>query len=377
MLEQALKKRIADRAKVLSRRLAGQQWGEPYPLFGARRLSPALGISLSLTLSACVATAESDAPVRERAPAEVTSEGLDAPSVARRPVEIASRYRDLKDFLGLPDSFPLTSSIEALSGAIYPGEMSLVDAARLSVTGGMDVQIAAARANSRLAAARTARLSLGPQLTLQGELSQDLSNSEATAGNLERTGNITLNLSRPLLNLPRQQEVERRFNDASTAALEVENARSLAILEAVDAYMAVLQSQLIIAFAVEYEQRLEALATVMEQRVDAGGSSVAELERVRARIQGIRATISDVRAGFSTSLADLVVLTGQRPEAIRLPLDVNFSIPRTAEDAMAVATAQNWEIKTAIGVSIGIQLGPLIGVQKGPLRRDASWPEAA
>jgi outer membrane protein TolC len=87
----------------------------------------------------------------------------------------------------------------------------------------------------------------------------------------------------------------------------------------------------------------------MEQRVSAGGSSVAELERVRGRIQGIRATISDVRAGLSTSLSDLVILTGQQPKAVRMPLDIRFSIPKTPADAFVVASVQNWEVRSATG----------------------------
>jgi len=307
--------------------------------------SSALALSLLVGLSACVATADDEPRPEAAGMAPARAETTATVTVPRQAVSINARFSELQTFLDLPKSFSLSGSMVLPSVAVFPGEMSMADAARLSVLDGMDVRMAAARVTSQTAAARAAGLSLGPQLALQGELS----NSETTTGNLSETGDLTLNLSRPLLNLPRKQEVERRFNEAANAGLDLENARSLAILAAADAYLSVLQSQLIITYAEEYEQRLQALATVMEQRVTAGGSSGAELERVRGRIQGIRATISDVRAGLSTSLSDLVILTGQQPEAIRLPLDINFSIPKTSTDAFAVASEQNWEVRSATG----------------------------
>lgn len=312
-------------------------------------VSPALGISLFLGLSACMATAERDTRPELAEHVPPLPEPVATVSVSRMPVSISARFLDLQTFLDLPVSFSLSDAILLPSVLVFPGEMSMTDAASLGVTDGMDVETAAARAAAQTAAARAAERSLGPQLSLQGELSQGLSNSERITGDLPRTADLTINLSRPLLNLPRKQEVERRFNDADNAALDLENARSLAILSTVDAYLSVLQSQLIITYAEEYEQRLQALATIMEQRVSAGGSSVAELERVRGRIQGIRATISDVRAGLSTSLSDLVILTGQQPKAVRLPLDIRFSIPKTSTDAFAVASIQNWEVRSATG----------------------------
>jgi adhesin transport system outer membrane protein len=300
-------------------------------------------------LSACVATAQDDPQLSGAALAPAHAEAKPEVKVSRSPVAINARFSELQTFFDLPSSFSLAETVVLPSVTVFPGEMSMSDAARLSVTDGMDVRIAATRVSSQTAAARASALSLGPQISLQGDLSKDLFNSETTTGNLSQTGDLTLNLSRPLLNLPRQKEVERRFNDAGNAALDLENARSLAILAAADAYLSVLQSQLIITYAEEYEQRLQALATVMEQRVAAGGSSGAELERVRGRIQGIRATISDVRAGLSTSLSDLVLLTGQQPQAIRLPLDIRFSIPTTSTEAFAVASEQNWEVRAATG----------------------------
>lgn len=300
-------------------------------------------------LSACVATAQDDPQLSGAALAPAHAEAKPEVKVSRSPVAINARFSELQTFFDLPSSFSLAETVVLPSVTVFPGEMSMSDAARLSVTDGMDVRIAATRVSSQTAAARASALSLGPQISLQGDLSKDLFNSETTTGNLSQTGDLTLNLSRPLLNLPRQKEVERRFNDAGNAALDLENARSLAILAAAYAYLSVLQSQLIITYAEEYEQRLQALATVMEQRVAAGGSSGAELERVRGRIQGIRATISDVRAGLSTSLSDLVLLTGQQPQAIRLPLDIRFSIPTTSTEAFAVASEQNWEVRAATG----------------------------
>lgn len=324
---------------------AAQSW-----IFVSLRRLPQAGIWLVLVATSACVQARSDLPAPAESGGLHVTQGLaSAPSVSRKSIRIDERFADLRDFLDLSASYQLAADVDLLTEEVFPGQMTLIDAARLSLASGTAVRIAEAQASAQAAVARATRRSLGPQISLAGELSQELENTETTNGPLARTSSFSLEVSRPLINLPRQQEILRQANDAQTAARALDNARSLAILGAINAYLAVLQSQLIIVYAEEYEVRLETLKRVMEERVQAGGSSPAELERVVARIQGIRATISDVRAGLSTGLADLVILTGQRPVEIALPRGVGFPIPARSADAFEVALVQNWDVKTSTG----------------------------
>lgn len=265
----------------------------------------------------------------------------------RAAVRVSQRVNDLRAYLGLRASLDLAVAPDFLSAEVFEGAMTMRDAAVLALQNGTDVRIAGAQAEGQSALAAATVKSLGPQLSLDSSLTREIETTLRPAGDLETTGVVSVELVQPILRRETQAEAVLQLNEAETAELSLENARSLAILEASNSYLSVLQSQLIIRFAEEHEARLEGLRMIMEERVNAGGASPAELQRVLARIQGIRATISDVRAGLSANIAELVLLTNTRPQSVTLPETIEGFLPETIEGAFEVAKRNNWEIRTS------------------------------
>ena len=297
-------------------------------------------------LSACV-----EVPwLPVEAPVEVVEMELaehQAPEPRRAELQVSQRVQDLREFLDVGASLELAASPDFLSAQAFGRPMSLRDAAALALENGTDVRIAAEQSIGQSALAAATVRSLGPQVVLNGSVTRELETTLRPAGELNTDGELSLRLVQPLVRPEGQATAALELNEAETSELTLENARSLAILEASNSYLSVLQSQLVIQFAEEHEQRLEGLRVIMEERVKAGGASPAELQRVLARIQGIRATISDVRAGLSSSVAELVLRTNSRPDSVTLPQQIDGYLPETIEGAFELAKRNNWEIRTS------------------------------
>lgn len=271
--------------------------------------------------------------------------GAPTPRVARRSVDVARRIAELQAALSLDSGYTLDVEAEFLSADLHPGAMTLADAARLALAAGTEVRIARAQLAGQQGLAAATLRSLGPQVTLSGSLDQEIETSERPDGQTATTADVTLEISRPLLNLPRIEESRRQLNEIGTSKLSMENARSLATLAAANAYLSVVQSRLIIVYAEEQARLLDGLRTTMQARVEAGGASRADLQRIEARLDGVRAATSDLRAGLASSIAELVLLTDRRPRAIVLPGGIGAALPAEVDDAYALALGGNWELR--------------------------------
>jgi adhesin transport system outer membrane protein len=315
----------------------------PNPLRARRPFALIVGLA---TLSGCVDVPWIPVSIPLGAPGDpISADHGQEPK--RAAVRVSQRVNDLRAFLGLHSSLELAVAPDFVSAEVFEGSMTMRDAAELALENRTDVRIATAQTKGQSAIADAAIRSLGPQVSLGSSVTRELETTVRSPGDLQTDATVSLELVQPILRREAQTQAVLQLNDVETSGLSLENARSLAILDASNAYLSLLQSQLIIRFAEEHEARLESLRMIMEERVNAGGASPAELQRVLARIQGIRATISDVRAGLSANIAELVLLTGSRPQTVTLPETIEGFLPETVEGAFEVAKRSNWEIRTS------------------------------
>jgi outer membrane protein TolC len=283
----------------------------------------------------------------ETNPTHNESPAVPGEEIERVEVSVSHRIRAFQAFLGLQQILELDANPEFIYAEPFDGTMTLRDAATLTLESDVDVRIAEVQATGQEALAAASIRSLGPQLTLDSSLSRDIHANPQPSGSIMTDGGISLELAQPILRREARVESLLQINEFETSEVSLENERSLAILEVSNAYLSILQSRLIITFAEEHEARLENLRILMEEQVNAGGASPAELQRVLSRIQGIRATISDVRAGLSSNIAQLVLLTSRRPERLIIPETIEGARPISIEDAFLIARQNNLEIQAS------------------------------
>ena len=265
----------------------------------------------------------------------------------------------------LPDLLSIPVNIEvdlppSLRGAdVVRGVLRLADSVETGARFSVDARIAAAQEDAQQASRRAAWRQLGPKVDLRAA---DGRGQYASVGNetppLSR-GDRSVVLRQPLFDWTTYHEALRQAENAEAAGLTREGAQSQAALDAGNAYLSVLQSALVVGYTAEYEDLLRKLMRYMEDRTSAGGASAADLERVRARVENARASVSENRAGLVTNLSQFARLTGQLPEKLEIPPPLAAAtLPGNDDGAMAQALSGNLDLRAArrLAVSARIEL---------------------
>jgi len=225
--------------------------------------------------------------------------------------------------------------------------MSLESALALGVAESVDARIAGVQQEGQQATGRAAWRQLGPKLDYR--IAEGEGEYTAVTGPTPRLrrGDQSLTLRQPLFDWTSYHEALRQASNTEAASLVRQNAESLAALESANIYLATLQSRLIISYTVEYEALLRKLLQFMNDRAAAGGASPADLERVRARVENIRAANSENRAGLVTNLTQFVRLIGRLPERIEIPRVLTGPLPGNEQRAIDTALERNFELRAA------------------------------
>jgi adhesin transport system outer membrane protein len=120
-----------------------------------------------------------------------------------------------------------------------------------------------------------------------------------------------------------------------------------AYLSAVNAYLSLVSSRLLIDLTRDFEVQLTDLLTYIEKRASAGAASVSDMARVRARREAALSTRLEQESAHAAAGVDFVRLTNIVPRKVRLPLleDIGASLlPETYTAAVNTAMKSNPEI---------------------------------
>ena len=249
--------------------------------------------------------------------------------------------------LDVPRMIDIEPSSLFRSEKIQPGLMTLGQSLELGESFNVEANISRAQEESQLQIARGAWRQLGPKVDLR--VATGSGQYESISGPTPRMGrgDQSIALRQPLFDWSTWQEVLRQEQNAQAASLARANAQSQAALDAGSGYLSVLQSALIVGYTVEYEALLRNLLQYMENRSAAGGASPADLERVRARVDNARATVSENRAGLVTNLDQFARITGLMPSRIEIPPRVRADLPVLAQPAIDRGMQANLDLRAA------------------------------
>ena len=258
----------------------------------------------------------------------------------------------LIDLLDVPRVIDIEASSLFRSEKIQPGLMTLMQSLELGESFNVEANISRAQEESQIQIARGAWRQLGPKVDLRMATGRGQYESISGPTPGMSRGDQSIALRQPLFDWGTWQEVLRQEQNAQAASLARANAQSQAALDAGSGYLSVLQSALIVGYTVEYEALLRNLLQYMENRAAAGGASPADLERVRARVENARATVSENRAGLVTNLAQFARITGSMPSRIEIPPRLRADLPVLAQPAIDRGMQTNLDLRAARSLAI-------------------------
>ncbi|MCB5188835.1 TolC family protein [Methylobacillus caricis] len=225
--------------------------------------------------------------------------------------------------------------------------MDLRGATDAAVDFSRDVHVADERVNQAEAQSKQARALLLPNLSVRygkgREISSPSSAIDARTGSRMEESTHTrtdraITLRQPLLDLPSIYDWKRRQAVISSREESRRGSQGDAWLSTVNAYLGLTTSRLIADLSLGYENQLNELFSYVDKRANAGASSSADRERVRARSLSARSARTQQEAAHSAASVEFLRLTNMAPQQIQLPDRKDMGvIPETASDAVKIA----------------------------------------
>ncbi|MEH3086239.1 MAG: TolC family protein [Xylophilus ampelinus] len=331
---------------------------------------PLIALALASQCAAGGAAAQSPAvappapdPALERVPAilggnelDRTLREIDARDEARsRRAEAAAaaparvwrhpRLDQLPMLLGLPQRLSVATTRAGGAEAPPVPSLRLDESMRKGVDESYDTKAAVSRVEAAEETVEASRGMLRPKVDLL--LERGRGDAAAATGGTHKRETDSLMMRFPLIDRVVSNDVLRQEQLALSAKAQAEGTRSSAALDAASAYLLALQARLVMELSSGYEAMLQELLDYVSARAEAGGASVAERNRVRARVANARSTIADARANLNASLQKLQSLVGEAPQALELAAPDGMKLPGTAEEAKEIAASANFDLRSA------------------------------
>ena len=159
---------------------------------------------------------------------------------------------------------------------------------------------------------------------------------------------VVTTLRQALVDEPARHEWSRQRTLAESARQQLDSAVSSALLESSQAFLGAVQAAVSVRLGKEYEALLAELLRYIGERAAAGGTSKADLERVKARVANTRTALADADAALKVAMRTLVRLTGEAPDALTLGgAGTSFVLPSDVAAATALAARSNHDLLAA------------------------------
>ncbi|MEK8049309.1 TolC family protein [Ideonella sp. DXS22W] len=305
------------------------QWGDPLVVADATpaAATPAAG------------AAPVPAPGAPGAPSAATEAANAAAAAAR-----AGRLSELPALLRVAPALPLAEG--ARTDDAVPA-LSLAAALPRGVSQSREVQAADARRESFEYTVHAAQGAGRPQVNLRVAQGRGRLETPGAGGDDLDRHDSNLTVRQSLFDRPTRLEVDRQSALFRSAQLQWRGAVSTASVDVASAYLQALQSRLTLELSRDHEQRLGELLDYISKRAEAGGTSNAERDRVKARVANARAQMADSRAMLRTAVRNLESLLGEAPTGLLVALPEGLLVPGDAGYALEEARQANPELASA------------------------------
>lgn len=154
-------------------------------------------------------------------------------------------------------------------------------------------------------------------------------------------------LSQPLLDLAAVAEIRRAYAIRQASHADEAGVKGDVSYDVVAAFYGAVEASLLLQLTNAQQARLEKLWNWVSARAEAGGSSGAERERIRARVLAARSAVEDASSQLNMAAISLSRLTGGSAAALQLPTAADMPAIGTLEEALAEVGLSNAAVLTA------------------------------
>lgn len=243
------------------------------------------------------------------------------------------------EFLAQPDK-----------GMMHVEKLSLFDATVLAIGYSNEVGASTAKRDTSeyLAAA-----SLGPLLPhvdyrySSGQADYNTTGVRSPSDVQHRTDR-QVSVRQALVDLPSYSERQRQNLLLKSAEHSLSNTQERVAYETLVSFLKLIQLRLDVVLAKNYEAELKKLLEYMTVRAEAGGSTQADMQRVKGRVINTRSAGIEAQGAYESGLVEFRRLTGVMPSSVVIPESLLPVLPENFETAMATAAQNNYELQAAL-----------------------------
>lgn len=234
--------------------------------------------------------------------------------------------------------------------------LSLLDATALALDYSNEV---AASAAHRDASEYLAAASLGPLLP---HIDYKINGGQEESNPSTRTDNLGVRypsdthhrtdrqvfVRQTLMDLPSYFERQRQNLLVKSAKHSLSNTQERVAYDTLVSFLKLIQLRLDVVLTKKYEIELKKLLEYMAARAEVGGSTQADMQRVKGRVINTMSTVIEAQGAYESGLVEFRRLTGVVPSSLSIPESLLPILPKDFEAAMATAIQNNDELQAAL-----------------------------
>lgn len=249
------------------------------------------------------------------------------------------------EFLGQPDE-----------RATRVNNLSLLDATALALGYSNEVAASSAKRDMSNYYAAASLGPLLPRVDLKINGGREESNPSTRTDTLgvrapSDTHNRTdrqLYIRQALMDLPSYFERQRQNLLLKSAEHGLSNTQERVAYDTLVSFLRLIQLRMDVVLAKAYEVELKKLLEYMTARAEAGGSSPADMQRVKGRVINTRSTVIEAQGAYESGLVEFRRLTGVVPSSITIPESLLPMLPMDFDTSMTTAVQNNFELQAAL-----------------------------
>jgi TolC family type I secretion outer membrane protein len=209
----------------------------------------------------------------------------------------------------------------------------------------------AARAEARAVFERLPQAEAGwrPRVTVNADVSATNGTTEPDMGadNSYLTRGASLNLNQPLYRGGRTlADTETAKNVIRAQIALLDRAEQLVLLDAVTAYLDVLQNEALLKLATNNRTVINRQLEATQKRFEVGELTRTDVAQAEARLARAESGIITAQAALRSSRAEFVRVIGYQPENLGFPM-TNLEVPKSLDEATGYAETQNPNVRAA------------------------------
>jgi len=199
------------------------------------------------------------------------------------------------------------------------GAKNLVELIKMGLNNSQVMDQAQAQIDIAISRSKQARSELFPKASARLQKGPEKSEPLNQASNKHTTKSSSVRLSQPIINLPAINDWMAELSNEQATIWRSYVASESVSLAVTNAFINVSVARMVMEFSDEQLVEFNDLLNYIQNRNQSGVASVADLERIRARVLQARQSRIEQQANYRSALLELERLVGVKPSTIQLP----------------------------------------------------------